>query len=498
MFQLLSPTFSSRTRTRSPKDDTKSLNPLTPIRTLVEAGRDYLKPSPTLALSGSGALALGKRRRRSSDENDSRSKSRSSLDSNLSRSDSSVICSSPAHSGFPISSSPPSSPSTAAQPSSSPSILSSPLLATSHNTSIPPLPPPPTPTPARRRSRVALQNLDNQYNAVVITALEDIPFCCHEDLLTMSRAQLVAVAQSLNVKLPAAMQIDVTDIRTDFFIRKSIEVLVGISKPIVPSETIIAVPEPPGAPRAVKSRKMHSMAIVEDRNTSRLERVGEGRNAVNDGDIDMNTWPPSSPGILSSPLAKRAVIRSTKVARAFELGTLATTGTPKLARLEEEDESMASASNEDPEGYGDKRVKKRRKFSDSEIRARGRGFRRWSGSLVKRATARPSSFSSPMDVDADVATVQLPSQIQSYRLRPISSLKPLSRPTTSSSLHSSHAYISSSNLTPTRHSSFSPGGLSEQSRGSKKRSRSVYVKSQLPDALKKMAIASDATSPNRS
>ncbi|KAJ3810561.1 MAG: hypothetical protein NXY57DRAFT_858111, partial [Lentinula lateritia] len=73
---------------------------------------------------------------------------------------------------------------------------------------------------------VALQNLDNQYNAVVITALEDIPFCCHEDLLTMSRAQLVAVAQSLNVKLPAAMQIDVTDIRTDFFIRKSIEVLV--------------------------------------------------------------------------------------------------------------------------------------------------------------------------------------------------------------------------------------------------------------------------------
>ncbi|KAJ3757619.1 hypothetical protein EV361DRAFT_773557, partial [Lentinula raphanica] len=73
---------------------------------------------------------------------------------------------------------------------------------------------------------VALQNVDDTYNAVVITALEDIPFCCHEDLLTMSRAQLIAVAQSLNAKLPAVMRIDTSDQRTDVFIRKSIEVLV--------------------------------------------------------------------------------------------------------------------------------------------------------------------------------------------------------------------------------------------------------------------------------
>ncbi|KAJ3771710.1 hypothetical protein FB446DRAFT_627212, partial [Lentinula raphanica] len=73
---------------------------------------------------------------------------------------------------------------------------------------------------------VALQNVDETYNAVVITALEDIPFCCHEDLLTMSRAQLIAVARSLNAKLPAVMRIDTSDQRTDVFIRKSIEVLV--------------------------------------------------------------------------------------------------------------------------------------------------------------------------------------------------------------------------------------------------------------------------------
>ncbi|KAJ3739115.1 hypothetical protein DFH05DRAFT_1407928, partial [Lentinula detonsa] len=86
--------------------------------------------------------------------------------------------------------------------------------------------PPPTPTPARRHARAALQNMDETYNAVVITALENIPFCCHEDLLTMSRSQLVAVARSLNTKLPSVMRIDISDQRTDFCIRKSIEVLV--------------------------------------------------------------------------------------------------------------------------------------------------------------------------------------------------------------------------------------------------------------------------------
>ncbi|KAE9396908.1 hypothetical protein BT96DRAFT_764832, partial [Gymnopus androsaceus JB14] len=73
---------------------------------------------------------------------------------------------------------------------------------------------------------VALQTPDETHNAIVITALEEVPFCCHEDLLTMSRDQLVAVAASLNKKLPKVMRIDVSDGRTDVFIRKSIEVLV--------------------------------------------------------------------------------------------------------------------------------------------------------------------------------------------------------------------------------------------------------------------------------
>ncbi|KIK69514.1 hypothetical protein GYMLUDRAFT_107944, partial [Collybiopsis luxurians FD-317 M1] len=73
---------------------------------------------------------------------------------------------------------------------------------------------------------VAIQNLDETHNAIVITALEEIPFCCHEDLLTMSREQLITVARSLNAKLPKVLQIDISDRRTDVFIRKNIEVLV--------------------------------------------------------------------------------------------------------------------------------------------------------------------------------------------------------------------------------------------------------------------------------
>lgn len=71
---------------------------------------------------------------------------------------------------------------------------------------------------------VALQNEDE--DAVVITALNEVPFCCHADLLIMTHPQLVATARALNAKLPKALHID--DTHTDAFIRHSIELLVGI------------------------------------------------------------------------------------------------------------------------------------------------------------------------------------------------------------------------------------------------------------------------------
>src|ERR1700722_15221505 len=77
-------------------------------------------------------------------------------------------------------------------------------------------------------ARVALQNSDSETDAIVITVLESAPFCCHEDLVMMSRPQLVAVALKLNAKLPRALHIDVNPSRPDGYIRNSIELLVDL------------------------------------------------------------------------------------------------------------------------------------------------------------------------------------------------------------------------------------------------------------------------------
>jgi hypothetical protein len=82
--------------------------------------------------------------------------------------------------------------------------------------------------PNPRAACVALQNEDTAEDAIVITALDTIPFCCHEDLLAMTRPQLINAALTLNNKLPAVLRIDIGSTRSDGFIRNSIEVLVGI------------------------------------------------------------------------------------------------------------------------------------------------------------------------------------------------------------------------------------------------------------------------------
>ena len=85
-------------------------------------------------------------------------------------------------------------------------------------------------------------------DAIIITSLNTLPFCCHADLITMTRPQLVAVAQTLNDRLPNALKIDVDNAKPDAFIRNSIEILVGIH----PRPTTAAVISP-GAPRAEQS-----------------------------------------------------------------------------------------------------------------------------------------------------------------------------------------------------------------------------------------------------
>ncbi|KAI1792256.1 hypothetical protein LXA43DRAFT_944356, partial [Ganoderma leucocontextum] len=75
---------------------------------------------------------------------------------------------------------------------------------------------------------IALQNEDPLEDAIVITALSVAPFCCHADLITMSRFQLLTVAAILNAKLPHALQIDVSPACSDVAIRYAIELLVGL------------------------------------------------------------------------------------------------------------------------------------------------------------------------------------------------------------------------------------------------------------------------------
>jgi hypothetical protein len=140
---------------------------------------------------------------------------------------------------------------------------------------------------SQRPACLALQNEDHTEDVVVITTLNNIPFCCHEDLLTMSREQLLSAALTLNARLPAALKIDVSHRSPDALIRNSIELIVGLRS------------EVPPAPKAVK---MHS--------DSGLYRMG------------INRSPPSS------PLAMRT--RSRDLCVSLE--------GPRLARLDEEDE----------------------------------------------------------------------------------------------------------------------------------------------------------------
>ncbi|OAX36263.1 hypothetical protein K503DRAFT_656586, partial [Rhizopogon vinicolor AM-OR11-026] len=73
---------------------------------------------------------------------------------------------------------------------------------------------------------VALQTPSLSTDSIIITSLRRAPFCCHEDLVTMARPELVRVAQSINRRLPKALQIACGDDLRDADIRRAIEVLV--------------------------------------------------------------------------------------------------------------------------------------------------------------------------------------------------------------------------------------------------------------------------------
>jgi len=80
-------------------------------------------------------------------------------------------------------------------------------------------------------ARVALQEEDRELDAIVITTLPCFPFCCHEELLLMSRQQLLDVAKTFNSRLPLTAQICIFNGIADTSIRHHIEMLVGIIPP---------------------------------------------------------------------------------------------------------------------------------------------------------------------------------------------------------------------------------------------------------------------------
>ncbi|CDO68972.1 hypothetical protein BN946_scf184777.g2 [Trametes cinnabarina] len=126
-----------------------------------------------------------------------------------------------------------------------------------------------TPAVDHNPACIALQNEDAEEDAIVITALNVVPFCCHADLVTMNRAQLLGVADCLNRKLPRAMQIDTSASRSDAFIRNSVELLVGLRKEMPQAskraysrsvyETPRIVPSSPASPLAGRSRSNMSL-----------------------------------------------------------------------------------------------------------------------------------------------------------------------------------------------------------------------------------------------
>ncbi|KAL0959051.1 hypothetical protein HGRIS_014351 [Hohenbuehelia grisea] len=155
---------------------------------------------------------------------------------------------------------------------------------------------------------LAIQTEDTDEDVVVITALDTIPFCCHEDLLAMPRDRLVAVAHFFNSKLPCALWIDAGLGIPDAKIRKAIEVLVGIRQ------------RTPAAPKSLRMRPSDFYAA--QNNVSRQWSI-----------VDMSPR--------SSPLTHRT--------RAYDLYS----PSPRLARLDEVDETVFSGSSERP-------IKKRR------------------------------------------------------------------------------------------------------------------------------------------
>lgn len=79
-----------------------------------------------------------------------------------------------------------------------------------------------------KRAQLAIQQYDQDHDAIVVSTLPCYPFCCHEDLLMMSRPRLLQTAYLFNSCLPFTARFTDLELSSDAHIRRRIEALVGI------------------------------------------------------------------------------------------------------------------------------------------------------------------------------------------------------------------------------------------------------------------------------
>ncbi|TDL20529.1 hypothetical protein BD410DRAFT_708177, partial [Rickenella mellea] len=70
---------------------------------------------------------------------------------------------------------------------------------------------------------LAIQIEDIDVDAVVITAFPRVPYCCPDELVEMSRSELLNVVAFMNESLPVAGTIDTGVARRDEDIKREIE-----------------------------------------------------------------------------------------------------------------------------------------------------------------------------------------------------------------------------------------------------------------------------------
>lgn len=160
------------------------------------------------------------------------------------------------------------------------------------------------------RFKIALQNHDPDHPDAIIISTLDLdapPFCCHEDLLAMSRTQLLAVADKLNARLPSALGIDTDHAKPESWIRSEIEWVVGIRGEHEYEKDKTVKMEAPGAPKRMRQ----------------WSTTGSWSGGYSDILNEMERSPPASPS--PSPLTRKNLRMSPR--------------SPGLESLAEEDEN---------------------------------------------------------------------------------------------------------------------------------------------------------------